>query len=132
MTARTTPDQTLGLVVTPNFVEAEDITDALQRFGFVEIVHCRSATEVASLLEQGHRLPSLALLSFHGEDKVADHVCKSLRDAGVGQILINGDAHRARNVDAVFLQRPYSDQDLDLCIGHAVQAIRAARDPESA
>ncbi|WP_147114594.1 hypothetical protein [Tateyamaria sp. syn59] len=116
MTVRTHNDHSFAVVITPNFVEAEDIADALRRVGFDNVTHFRSAADARDGLAEAAVLPECALLSLHGADVAADDLCGRLHRAGCRLVLINGDPARAKEIDAAFLLRPYSDTELDGCI----------------
>ena len=122
MTVRAIIDQAIGMVITPNFVEAEDISDALRRFGFENVIHCRSADQAVDLLSPDDTPPTIALMSFHEVDADAERLLAMLHAAGSLQVLINGDASYASDHNAVFLHRPYSDQELDRCIADVMAA----------
>ena len=121
MTVRTVIDQGLGLVITPNFVEAEDIVDALRRFGMGQIIHCRTVGQALDLLSRDGAAPTVTLMSLqeHGED--ADRLTALLRAAGSRQILINGHEDHAHARGALFLHRPFSNTELDHCIAQVME-----------
>ncbi|APX10901.1 hypothetical protein [Tateyamaria omphalii] len=116
MTVRTCRDHRFSVVITPNFVEAEDVSDALRRAGFDDVVHFRSIEHAATELAGDAPLPAFAILSFHGPDDAADALCARLHHAGCRQVLIDGDPARAPALHAAFLRRPYSNTQLDRCI----------------
>ncbi|WP_039682767.1 hypothetical protein [Tateyamaria sp. ANG-S1] len=132
MTSRNQSDHASAVVITSNFVEAEDITDALHRFGFDDVTHFRSVEHATTYFEDGVPMPAFALMSIQGSDDVADALCKRLRAAGCRQVLINGDPDRAVSMGASFLQRPYSNVELDRCIADVMRGAAPLDGAESA
>lgn len=113
-------DQIVGLIVTPNFVEAEDIADELKSIGLSQVVHRRNAAVALKGLDAQTMKPNVALLSFDHADAEADLLIQRLLSTGAYVILINGDARGADDRGAVFLRRPYTGDELAQCIKGAM------------
>lgn len=116
MTLQNPTDGASGIVVTRNFVEAEDIADALRRSGFADVSHCRDARGALDLVGRRASNFSVAFLSFHLHDDALEILLAMFHAAQTRTVLINGDAAIAETFGAAFLRRPFSHGDLDQCI----------------
>ena len=120
MTLQKQTDGAAGIVVTRNFVEAEDIADALRRSGFADVVHCRDTRVALDMLGQRARSLAVAFLSFDGDDDQFEILLALLHEAGARTVVINGSAKLAETFGAAFLRRPFSDKDIDQCIAQVM------------
>ncbi|WP_299045763.1 hypothetical protein [uncultured Tateyamaria sp.] len=116
MTLQNLTDGASGLVVSRNFVEAEDIADALRRSGFANVQHCRNVRAALDALAEPNAALAVAFLSFDGNDDQVEVLLALLHKAEAHTVLIGDDPTLAENLGTAFLRRPFSNRDLDRCI----------------
>ena len=121
MKVQATNAQRMGLVITSNFVEAEDISDALRAYDVRDIVHRSTAADAFDLMSSDRPAPVIAVLSVRDFDDRVAELARWLQSAGSPQILINGDEKNAQAHSAVFLQRPFTDADLHRSLSDIIQ-----------
>ncbi|MEM8655180.1 MAG: hypothetical protein AAGF36_10580 [Pseudomonadota bacterium] len=115
--------RSVALIVTPSFVEAEDIADALRRFDLSEVLHARDSATGLARMDASSTPPSLALIAFDREDSYFDTLLTRLHAAKARVVLINGHPELAQDFGTGFLMRPFSNSDLDRCIAEVIPGL---------
>lgn len=116
MTVQKQTDGASGIVVTRNFVEAEDIAEALRRSGFAEVLHCRDTAIALDAVAGRDNSLDAGFVSFDRTDERFGTLMHTLQKTGTRLVLLNGDPRVAVGFGAAFLRRPFSNQELDQCI----------------
>ncbi len=103
------------LVVTPNFVEATDLEEALHDNASCEVVVARSLDEVPR--DMAIRA---AFVAAKHDEIAGNGAMAALQGAGMSIVVLDGDEDRARRAGWRVLERPFTNETLMRVIG-AVQ-----------
>jgi len=113
MNTHKTVGQGHALVITDNFVEAADVSEALSAHGFAGVTHCRDAAIALDALTTRGLYPVVAIVSFREDDAEASQVLDRLQELGCKIVVVNGNPKLSRIRGLAFLQRPFSDDQLE-------------------
>ncbi len=104
------------LIVTENFVEAEDVADAVSDVARDEIMHLRHIDEVLPFLEDVAFSPNLAVLHIPKPSLEHKQLLKRLCARGAQLVLIDATPQLLVEVEAEGLARPFAGRDLSAVV----------------
>jgi hypothetical protein len=111
MNAGTAPSAEV-LIVTDSFVEAVDLTEALNPLDPKTILHLRDVQACAPFLEDPAFCPRLGLISYKRSNAEVGPLARVLVDRGSAMVLIDASPEDAEALGGVALARPYSSATL--------------------
>ncbi|SFC47834.1 hypothetical protein [Tropicimonas isoalkanivorans] len=110
------------VILTQHFIEAIDLTEALNAVGPAHVTHIPTVAELLALAKNPAFSPDGAFLAGWsvGPENV-ERSAKILRERGTRLVLIDGEPEEAHRVGALHLMRPFGASELEPIIA----AIRA-------
>ncbi len=108
--------QVQTLIVTDNFIEAEDLADAISEVAREEIMHLRHIDEAVPFLEDVAFTPKLAVLHIPKPSAKHKKLLERLHARGVQLVLIDAAPQLLGEIEAEALSRPFTGADLSTVI----------------
>lgn len=100
------------LIVTENFIEAADISDAITGVPADRIVHIRGISAGEHLWQAPNFAPALSVLSYRRSETGFDAVARLLADRGSALLLLDASAEVQEALECAALTRPFTGADL--------------------
>ncbi|WP_157973553.1 hypothetical protein [Tropicimonas sp. IMCC34043] len=100
------------VILTPNYVEAIDLAEALAFDGPSEALHVPTAAELVAKLANADFRPDGAILAGAFAEPHLDACILQLKARGARLVFVDGRDEYARELGALQLRRPYGAEDL--------------------
>jgi hypothetical protein len=110
------------VILTQHFIEAIDLTEALNAVGPAHVTHLPTVAELLALAKNPAFSPDGAFLACWSVSPEHIERCANiLRERGTQLVLIDGEPEEAERVGALHLARPFGASELE----PVISALRA-------
>ena len=104
------------LIIVENFVEADDLRDAFERFHLGPVVRIRSVEHAQAILAETRHRPQLVVLGVTPDADTAQDLLMEQHLRGARILVLNGPPPEVEPLGIAHLSRPYAEDDLNRAI----------------